>query len=360
MDTMVTDSPAAWRARDLVQDHGWVFRLDDAARAGLAAAVQAAWDPERPLFDYRREDFDLAPGWPAIEAALGEAHHGRGLALVRGLPRAELSEKQFELLSWGIGLHAGVPRPQGKATHYVSAVRDAGTDYRSATGRGYSSNAGLDFHVDGADLATLACYNPARSGGQSMITSSLAAHAVLAAERPDLAELAYRDFYFSRQGEEAPDEPPFYGQPLFDWCEGRMFCKWNRNRVQSAQKLDGVPALSDAQRELMDVLDAILRRPELMFTMYLEPGDLQIMNNHVILHSRTPFQDFDEPERKRVLFRLWLAPPDSVRLPESWGHFYRSTEPGSVRGGILGHHHDEACRAFERRQAAALGMRFQR
>ena len=31
---------------------------------------------------------------------------------------------------------------------------------------------------------------------------------------------------------------------------------------------------------------------------------------------------------------------------------------GGVIGGILGHHHDEACRAFERRQAIAHGMRY--
>ena len=257
---------------------------------------------------------------------------------------------------WAIGLHAGVARPQGRASQYISPVRDAGTDYRAVNGRGYSSNAALDFHADGADLVTLACYNKARSGGQSMVTSSVSAYERLLEQRPDLAEVAHDDFYFSRQGEEAPDEPPFYGQPLFDEAQGRLFSKWNRNRVQSAQKLDGVPALTREQRETMDVLDGILRRPDLMFTLYLEPGDLQVINNHVMLHSRTQYVDFDAPDEKRLLCRLWLAPPDSVRLPDTWRHFFRSIEPGSVRGGILGHHHDEACRSFERRQARALGM----
>ncbi len=356
MTESIASSPAAWRAADLKTDPGWILALDDAARADLARAVKQARDPDRSLFDYTRDEFDLGAGWPVIAAAFDEAHHGRGLALVRGLPREGMSEEEFELLNWAIGLHAGVARPQGKATQYISQVRDAGTDYRSVTGRGYSSNAELDFHVDGADLATLACYNKSRSGGQSMITSAVTAHERLAAERPDLAQLMYRDFHFSRQGEQAPDEGPFYGQPIFEEADGRLFAKWNRNRVQSAQKIEGVPPLTDAQREAMDVLDAILRRPDLMFTMYLEPGDLQIMNNHVMLHSRTNFVDYDEPARKRLLYRLWLAPPDSVRLPESWKHFYRSVEPGAVRGGIRGHCYDDACAAFDRRQAAALGM----
>ena len=95
------------------------------------------------------------------------------------------------------------------------------------SGRGYSSNAKLDFHVDGADLATLACYNTAKSGGQSMISSSVTAREMLTTERPDLAEIAHQQFYFSRQKEEAEDEGAFYGQPLFDYEEGEVFGKWN-------------------------------------------------------------------------------------------------------------------------------------
>jgi hypothetical protein len=91
--------------------------------------------------------------------------------------------------------------------------------------------------------------------------------------------------------------------------------------------------------------------------MWLAPGDLQIINSHVTLHSRTDFTDHDDPARKRLLFRLWLAPPDGERLPESWRVLYKSVEPGTVRGGIIGQHHDERCKAFEQRQAHALGMR---
>ena len=67
------------------------------------------------------------------------------------MPREELNHEEFRLLSWVIGLKTGVARPQGNS-QYISAVRDVGTDYRAANGRGYSSNAELDFHVDVADL----------------------------------------------------------------------------------------------------------------------------------------------------------------------------------------------------------------
>lgn len=356
MELAQTHSASAWHVADLERDRSWEFRLDDAARAHLVGMIKMAHGPERALLDYARDDFDLGPAAETISSAMAEALHGRGLAMVHGLPRDGLTEDEFRLLNWAIGLHHGVARPQGKATQYLSAVRDAGTNYRSAGGRGFSSNAKLDFHADGADLVTLGCYNKAKAGGQSMVSSSVTARNILIAERPDLAEVAHQDFYFSRQKEETEDETPAYGQPLFDLYDGHVFGKWNRNRVQSAQNIEGVPKLTDQQRETMDMMDAILQRPDVMFTMWLEPGDLQIVNNHVLLHSRTDFEDFEEPEKKRLLCRLWLAPPDSVQLPESWGDFYRSTAPGTVRGGIRGHNHDKACRDFERRQARSLGM----
>ena len=155
------ESPAAWSAADLNSDERWIFQLDDNARRDMLAALKKARDPDKTLFDYRRDDFDLGSAWPVLAKALEETKHGRGVVLVRGLPRQELEEKDFELLTWAIGLHAGVARPQGKASHFISAVRDVGTEYRTGKGRGYSSNAELDFHTDSADMVFLSCYNKA-------------------------------------------------------------------------------------------------------------------------------------------------------------------------------------------------------
>jgi hypothetical protein len=355
---MSDESPAAWNAAELEADRRrWTFALDDRARRDLVATLKKARDPGKTLFDYQREDFNVGAAWPMIAAAFEEAKRGLGVALIKGLPRDGIDEKGFELLTWAIGLHAGVGRPQGKASHYISAVRDAGTAYRTGTGRGYSSNAELDFHTDSADLVALSCYNKAASGGMSITTSSPAAYARMKAEFPALTEWLHRPVHFSRQGEQAPDEAPSYPHPIFDERGGKLFSKWNWNRVTSAQKLDGVPKVAPQQQEALDTFDKVVRRPELAHTMWLEPGDLQIINSHTTLHSRTDFIDHDDPEKKRLLFRLWLAPPDGDHLPESWRVLYKAVEPGTVRGGIVGQAHDERCKAFEKRQAQTLGMR---
>ena len=353
----IFEAPSAWEIEDLRSTNDWCFEIDQADRKQITTSIKSVFDKDRDLFDYSPDEFDLGSSWEIIERALLEAHHQKGLSIVRGLPREDLNHEEFRLLSWAIGLKAGVARPQGLASQYISAVQDAGMDYRAANGRGYSSNAELDFHVDVADLTILTCYNKAKSGGQSMISSGVTAHNYLIKERPDLAEIAYQHFYFSRQEEQAPDEKPFYSLPLFEEEKGNLFCNWNRNRVQSAQNIEGIPELSKLQKETMDFLDEILTRPELMYTMYLEPGDMQIINNYRMFHSRTGYLDYENDLKKRCLYRLWLSPPDSIKLPESWKDFYRSVEPSMVRGGIIGQSYDETCIDFDKTHSKFLNMK---
>ena len=108
-------APSAWTAADLAADTRWIETLDDAARRDLTGAVRAARDPDKTLFDYRRADFDLGRAWAPIARCLREIKEGRGFALLRGLPRDGLSSAEFELVTWAIGPHTGVARPQGCA-----------------------------------------------------------------------------------------------------------------------------------------------------------------------------------------------------------------------------------------------------
>lgn len=348
----------AWTAADLARDTGWISRLDDADRADLVAGLRAGRRDGAALFDYRRADFPFAARTLArLRAAVDEAQHGRGVALVKGLPRDALAAEEFELLTWAIGLHLGVARPQDRQTRYLNAVKDVGVDYRSPTGRGYSSRAELDFHVDGGDVVLLSCYNQAPVGGDSLIASAVAAWRRLAVERPDLAEVLERPVPFSRQGEQREGEAPWFWIPVFARTATDVFCMWNRNRIVNGFRLPDAPPCTAIQQEAMEALDAILRRPEHLYSMRLEPGDLQILSNFTTLHSRTAFEDDPDPARKRTLFRLWLSTPNGLRLPKAWTVFWDVEDPGVVRGGSRGHHYDDACRAFERRAAQDLGMR---
>ena len=258
---------------------------------------------------------------------------------------------------WGLGLHLGIPRPQGKKSQFISHVRDDGGTYRSTNGRGYNTNSKLDFHSDGSDIVGLICIKQAESGGNSMITHSIQAFHRLQQERPDLAECLMKPVVFSRQGEQASDEPPYYRASIVGEKNGQLFCRYIRNHINSAQlSFDDIERLTPLQLEAMDRFDQWLQHPELCFHMRLEPGDIQLLNNHAVLHSRTEYVDFPDPAERRHLLRLWLSSYQGPALPDNWKDAYKNVAPRSVRGGFKGTQINDEIRAYVQRLADETHM----
>ena len=84
----------------------------------------------------------------------------------------------------------------------------------------------------------------------------------------------------------------------------------------------------------MDLIDELVNDPAIHLQMSFEPGDMQFLHNHQILHSRNDFENWPEPERHRHLLRLWMAPHTGRVLPDVFAPRYGSITPGD-RGGII-------------------------
>ena len=67
--------------------------------------------------------------------------------------------------------------------------------------------------------------------------------------------------------------------------------------------------------------------------MQLQPGDIQFVYNHALLHDRTAFTDWPELNKRRHLLRLWLSLPGDRPLPDVFRQRYGSIKAGD-RGGI--------------------------
>jgi hypothetical protein len=92
--------------------------------------------------------------------------------------------------------------------------------------------------------------------------------------------------------------------------------------------------LKPEQIEVMNVMDEIIQDSDLVLPMSFEPGDIQILHNHQILHSRNDFENWPEPERQRHLLRLWVSPENGRALPEYFVPRWGSVQSGH-RGGII-------------------------
>lgn len=327
-----------WISEDLVNDSSWIFAPSNQDYAVLVKSAKQLTAQGKGLFDVSLEDFEYGASLlKKMQAAKKELREHSGLALIKNAPLEELNPEETEMFYWGIGLLFGVPMPQGKNSQFISNVRNDGGTYRSTKGRGYNTNSQLDFHADGSDIVGLFCLRQAPIGGDSMVSSSVRALQLMQQRVPMLYAALQDLFIFSRQGEEAEDESPYYKASISGVIDGQHFCRYIRNHIKSAQlSFEDIPRLTDIQIEAMDYLDDILKTPELMYEMRLERGDIQLLNNHFVLHSRTEFQDNEDPSLKRHMMRLWLSMYDGHYLPELWKDAYKNIEPNTLRGGFKG------------------------
>ena len=60
------------------------------------------------------------------------------------------------------------------------------------------------------------------------------------------------------------------------------------------------------ERDAVDFLDEVINRPDILLRLPLQPGDAAFTNNRTVLHARMEFEDWGEPDKNRLLLRLWL------------------------------------------------------
>jgi len=298
---------AAWKPAEMARDKSWIHELTGDDVAELEAAAGAVRARGLEMTEVRREDFPLPNLAPKIAAIKSEIMEGRGFALIRGIPVDRLGEDDASLIYWGIGAHMGEAAAQNRMADMLGHVRAQGRDWKTdANARGYQTTQHLPFHTDKSDLVGLLCLHHAKSGGLSCIASAVSIHDEILRTRPDLLEALYGNFCIDHRGEEFDGDPPFYTMPIFGLHRGKLYARFGNNYIHSAQRHESAPRLTDAQKEAIELFDTLARSDEFRLDMEFRQGDIQLLSNHWIVHSRTDYEDFPEPERRRHLLRLLL------------------------------------------------------
>ena len=166
----------------------------------------------------------------------------------------------------------------------------------------------------------------------SRVVSATAIHNEILHRRPDFMDAFYGDWHFSRQGDERPGEARTYPKPFFGFRDGYFTGLVSPLYIRAAQQFPEVPRLTQQQQEALELYKTLSN--ELALDMSFEPGDIQLLNNHLTYHARTRFEDYAEPERKRLLLRLWLSVPGSRPLPEGYELVFGRIGAGEIRGGV--------------------------
>ena len=329
------DDPAAWTKESLGATDAWIYPLSAAEVAELDAAVAAIEARGLDIIDIGRGDFALPTLQKKLAAVKQQVLHGLGLALIRGVPVARYTRLQSAIAFWCIGLHVGVPVSQNAKGHVLGHVKNlAGSTFKNPKHRGYHTRETLPYHCDSSDVVGLLCLHPSKSGGESLVTSSLTIYNEMVKRRPDLAAALAEPIWRDRRNEVPEGKKPYFQLPVFNRCDGALTVSWQGGYIRSSERFEELPRRSAALNEALDMFGKLAH--ELAFSIDFHQGDIQFLHNHVTVHSRTEFEDWPEPERKRHLLRLWLATPDGLPLAPEYRDRYAHLGPNDrPAGGIV-------------------------
>jgi hypothetical protein len=254
-----------------------------------------------------------------LAAAYKEVRSGRGFVVVRGLPLERGLDRFIEAVR-EVGGHFGEPLSQNAQGDLVGHVIDASGE--DPTPRMYRSNLELRPHNDITAMISLACWQKARSGGASVVVSAVTVHDEMRRRAPGLLAPLYRGYHYHRLGEQPPDEEPTtpYRVPVFARRNGQLSCRYQRMGIAAGHRERGVP-LTEEDVAAFNLFDEVARAPENRLGFFLERGDMIVINNYTVMHARTQFQNFAEPERQRRLIRLWLDREGFRDVPREFNHF---------------------------------------
>lgn len=215
--------------------------------------------------------------------------------------------------------------PQTVAGDILYSVRDEGLsidrDYGRPGVRTSKTRAAFQFHTDSPsrlaghtpNYVALYVLQTAKSGGVSLVVNAYGVEEIIRRERPDILERLYRPFWVDRRAELPPGEEPVVPVPVLtrapDSSELRV--RYLRLYITKGQEWKGEP-LTTYDLEALDFFDSVLNRPGLAVAMQLQQGDIQIINNTFLLHSRTAYEDYPEPESKRHYMRIWISEPTTA------------------------------------------------
>ena len=307
--------PHVWHGSDYAGRDDWIYRFSPAALDDIARAVAGVRERGLALDDITTADFDL----PALTRELAQMddilRRGRGFVLLKGLPVERYSDDEMAIILWGIGTHLGIGVSQSHLGDRIGHVIDKGETLRY-----YTAGGPIEVHMDPVDVTGLLCLREARRGGASFVMSSFLIHNIIAEERPDLLEVLRRGYFYGAQ----TAQPGQSGQPItatpnripvYTEIEGYPDCFFLPLAIRMVADMAGKP-LGEAEREAVDYLQQVAERPGVAMEMDIHPGDIQFLNNRLLLHARQDYEDWPEWERKRHLLRLWLMMPDWPERPE--------------------------------------------
>ncbi|MBO1110448.1 TauD/TfdA family dioxygenase [Bordetella petrii] len=344
-ESKLLEGACVWTGAEMVENQRWVKRFPAAVLESIDSAVHQVRDIDWKAVT--RRNFPLPGAEAFFDDVREELENGSGMVKMQGLDVSRYNPDQLRRIWYGLGAHLGTPLFQNRRGEVMREIKDEGAGVAvklygatvDADGKEFLSSGArtlspgqLRFHTDRCDVVGLLCVRQASEGGVSKLASSATVYNEMLKRRPDLHALLCKPIPRARFGEEAGGEHIAYDLPVFGVRDGKLTSHFSLTYIENAQLMPGVRKLSDAEHEALRLLLDLAQ--EHCFEMRFAPGDIQLLNNHVIYHGRTAFKDDASTNQDRMLMRLWLGVPNSRALPNDHAVLWGDISAGKPHGGI--------------------------
>lgn len=305
--------PRAWHGPDL-RDEDFVVTLTPDVMQELEAVIAEQRKAPVPTLILEPKQFGLVATTALMSDVKRRMDDGLGFVILDRLPVDRWSRQEVIDVYWLLGSLVEPPVAQEWSGKMIYDVRYDGQGYTSNT-RTALTPEGLDMHNDSsmgeapANYISLLCLQTAREGGKSSLSSAYAAHNHFASMHPDLVDRLYQPFYRDKQEYQPEGAERTNWYPIFSVTDDGLRIRFNSRVIRRGYQKTG-QVLDNAGAQCVEVLNNFLSDPAHRHDFWMERGQIQILNNRVIVHGRTPYDDHDEPEKRRHLVRLWLRAGD--------------------------------------------------
>lgn len=303
-----SDARMCWLASD-IDNSDWIVEITAAALTEIDRLVEFLTQNPLPILQRRLDEFELPACRQMMLKMKNILDNGVGFALLDRLPMDSYPIETLLEVYWLLGQCIGSPVAQKWNGQMIYDVSDTGAEYAYGT-RGSHTSVELNFHTDNAfaqmppDYVGLFCRRPAKTGGISRFCSLYSVHQRMLEQYPDELARLYQPVFFDRQKEHHEGAEKVCLAPYFSWRNGRMFARANASLIRKGYEVAG-QQMDALLASALDAIDEVCAAEDLWFGAPLQRGQVQYLNNHEVGHYRSAFEDHDDPQYKRHLYRLW-------------------------------------------------------
>ena len=235
---------------------------------------------------------------------------GVGLFIIDGISLKNFSLKEKTSIYKLVSKILGELIIQNIKQEKIVEIKDVGKSMKTG-GRYHETREGGSHHTDSPmwkdvpDYLGLFCVHNAKNGGTNLFLSAYTIHNKIFKDQKKFLNIFYEKFHFDKRGEFKEGESPTVFEPIFKLKDGRLYFRYLRDYIDGGHNIQNQP-LSESQKEALTYLDNFMLEEDMMMHYNLKPDDMVFSDNHWVVHGRTTFEDYDEPDLKRLMLRTWI------------------------------------------------------